>query len=100
MYDDFIYIDKGWEDQVRPGDYFEVYSMPYIEDGIWGKVDPKHENVWGNLKPEKTLLLPFMLGEIKVIGTQKKTATAIVVKSKFDMEIGNSIRFKRSHHPG
>ena len=82
------------------GDYFEVYSMPYIEDGIWGKVDPKHENVWGNLKPEKTLLLPFMLGEIKVIATQKKTATAIVVKSKIDMEIGNSIRFKRSHHPG
>jgi hypothetical protein len=100
MYDDYIYIDKGWEDQVRPGDYFEVYSMPYIEDGIWGKVDPKHENVWGNLKPEKTLLLPFMLGEIKVIATQKKTATAIVVKSKIDMEIGNSIRFKRSHHPG
>jgi hypothetical protein len=41
-----------------------------------------------------------MVGEIKVIATQKKTATAIVVKSKIDMEIGNSIRFKRSHHPG
>jgi hypothetical protein len=89
MYDDFIYIDKGWEDQVRPGDHFEVYSIPNIEENIWYKLEPK-----------KTPLLPFVLGEIKVIGTQKKTATAIVVKSKFDMEIGNSIRFKRSHHPG
>ena len=85
MYDDFIYIDKGWEDQVRPGDHFEVYSIPNIEENIWYKLEPK-----------KTPLLPFVLGEIKVIGTQKKTATAIVVKSKFDMEIGNSIRFKRS----
>ena len=89
MHDDFIYIDKGWEDQVRPSDHFEVYSILHIEENVWNKMEPK-----------KTPLLPFTLGEIKVIDTQKKTATAIVVKSKIDMKIGNSIRFKRSHHPG
>ena len=86
---DFVYIDKGWEDEVRPGDRFEVYSIPDNEEYVWYK-----------LKTEKTPLLPYVQGEIKVIDTQKKTATAIVIKSRIDMEIGNSIRFKRSNHPG
>ncbi|MBT5260993.1 MAG: hypothetical protein HOL84_09045 [Nitrospina sp.] len=97
LYDDFIYIDKGWEDDVRPGDRFEVYSIPYIMEE---PVIAEGDNVWDKLEPKKIPLLPSMLGEIKVIATQKKTATAIVVKSKIDMEIGHSIRFKRSHHPG
>jgi len=87
--DDIVYIDKGWQDQVRPGDHFEVYTIPHIEKNIWYKLEPK-----------KTPLLPYMLGKIKVIATQKKTATAIVVKSRLDMEIGNPIRFARSDHPG
>lgn len=82
--DDIVYIDKGWEDRVRPGDRFEVYTTPQ-----------KEEDAWYRLKPKKTPLLPLVLGEIKVIDTQKKTATAIVVKNKSDMEIGNPIRFKR-----
>ncbi|MBT3921845.1 MAG: hypothetical protein HOF21_04645 [Nitrospina sp.] len=82
-YDQIIYIDKGWDDEVRPGDQFEVYYIPTIEENIWNKREPK-----------KTPLLPFVLGEIKVIATQKKTATAIVVKSKIDMGVGNQIRFK------
>ncbi len=86
---DFVYIDKGLEDEVRPGDRFEVYRVPNVE-----------ENAWYNFEPEKKPLLPFVLGEIKIIDTQKKTATAIVVKSRIDMVIGNSIRFKRSDHPG
>lgn len=88
-YDDFVYIDKGWEDEVRPGDRFEVFFTPNIEKSIWYK-----------LKPEKTPLLPVVLGEIKVVATQKKTATAIVIKSRMQIEVGNPIRFKPSHHPG
>ena len=88
--DDIVYIDKGWEDEVRPGDHFEVYTIPQVEEEIWYK-----ELVFG-----KTPMLPFVRGEIKVIDTQKKTATAIVVKTKRDMEIGNPIRFKRSNQPG
>ncbi len=89
MNDDVIYIDKGWDDQVRPGDHFEVYSIPTIEENVWYKPGPK-----------TTALLPYVLGKIKVIATQKKTATAIVVKSRLDMQIGDKIRFKRSNHPG
>jgi hypothetical protein len=88
-FDDIIYIDKGWEDEVRPGDQFEVFSIPNIEENIWNKMELK-----------KTPLLPFVRGEIKVIATQKKTATAIVMKSNIDMVIGHRIRFKSSHHPG
>ncbi len=88
-YDDIIYIDKGWDDQVRPGDHFEVYTIPQVEEDIWYRLNPK-----------KTPMLPFVHGEIKVIDTQKKTATAIIVKSERGMEIGDPIRFKRSHHPG
>jgi hypothetical protein len=88
-YDDIIYIDKGWEDRVRPGDLFEVYSIPNIKEKVWNK-----------LKPQKIPLIPFVRGKIKVIATQKKTATAIVLKSRIDMEIGNRIRFKPADHPG
>ncbi len=88
-YDDVVFIDKGGDDQVRPGDYFEVYSISTIEENIWYKREPK-----------TTMLLPYMLGKIKVIATQKKTATAIVVKSRLDMKIGDKIRFQRSNHPG
>ncbi len=99
----FIYIDKGWDDQVRPGDHFEVYSIPYIEEDAWYKWEPESKTPFSLgeiVKPKKTPLLPVVLGEIKVIATQKKTATAIVLKSRIDMKIGNLIRFKRSHHPG
>lgn len=88
--DDIVYIDKGWEDNVRPGDYFEVYTIPQAEEDTWYKA----------LISKKKPLLPFVQGEIKIIDTQKKTATAIVVKSRTDIVIGNPIRFKHSHHPG
>jgi hypothetical protein len=86
---DFIYIDKGWEDRVRPGDHFEVYITPNSEEYIWCK-----------LKTGKTPLLPYVWEEIKVLDTQNKTATAIVVKRKIDMVIGDQIRFKRSNQRG
>ena len=86
---DFVYIDKGWEDEVRPGDRFEVYNIPVEDDKVWYKFG------FGK-KP----LLPYVQGEIKVIDTQKKTATAIIVKSRIDIEMVNQIRFKRSNHPG
>ena len=55
---------------------------------------------WYKLKIRKILLLPYMQGEIKIIDTQKKTATAIIVKSRIDIEMGNQIQFKRFNHPG
>ncbi|MZH46389.1 MAG: hypothetical protein F3739_05080 [Nitrospinae bacterium] len=88
--DDVVYIDKGWDDDVRPGDHFEVYSLPeYVED-----------NWYKGLLPKKRPLVYSVLGEIKVIDTQKKTATAIIVKSQPNMEVGNQIRLKSSNHSG
>jgi hypothetical protein len=52
------------------------------------------------MKPEKTPLLPYVRGEIKILDTENKTATAIVVKSKIDMVIGDQIRFERSNQHG
>jgi hypothetical protein len=39
-------------------------------------------------------------GEIKIIDTQKKTATAIVVKSRIDIVICDQIWFKSSNQHG
>ena len=52
------------------------------------------------MKPEKTPLLPYVRGAIKILNTQNKTATVIVVKSKVDMVIGEQIWFKRSSQHG
>ena len=52
------------------------------------------------MKPKKTPLLPYVRGEIKILDTENKTATAIVVKSRIDIEMGNQIQFKRFNHPG
>ena len=52
------------------------------------------------MKPEKTPLLAYVRGEIKILDTQNKTATVIVVKSKVDMVIGDQIWFKRSSQHG
>jgi len=100
MADDIIYIDKGWDDDVRPGDHFEVYTIPSVVEDKWYRMKsdrfpllPGLEKILG---PEKTPLLPLVLGELEVIDTQKKTATAIVVKSNIDMAIGNQIRLKPS----
>jgi hypothetical protein len=52
------------------------------------------------MKLEKTTLLAYVRGEIKILNTQNKTATVIVVKSKVDMVIGDQIWFKRSSQHG
>ena len=52
------------------------------------------------MKPEKTPLLPYVRGEIKILDTENKTATAIVVKNKIDMVIGDQIRFEHSDQHG
>ncbi len=81
---DIVYIDKGWEDGVHAGDVFEVYHIPEIVKDFWYKK-----------KQEKTPLLPDVLGELKIVKTEKRTATAVIVQNNYDMHVGNKIRSKR-----
>ncbi len=83
---DIVYIDKGWEDGVNAGDVFEVYHIPEIEKKIWYQT--------GSKGLEKTSLLPDVLGELKIVKTEKKTATAVIVQNNYDMHVGNKIRTK------
>jgi hypothetical protein len=73
----------------RPGDRFEVYSTPNSEEYIWYK-----------LTTEKIPLLAYVREEIKIMDTQNKTETAIVVKIKIDMVIFGQVRFKSSNQHG
>jgi hypothetical protein len=81
---DIVYIDKGWEDGIHAGDVFEVYTIPEVVKDFWYKK-----------KQEKTPLLPDVLGELKIVKTEKKTATAVIVQNNYDMHVGNKIRSKR-----
>ena len=57
---DIIYINKGWEDGVNANDVFEVYQIPEIE-----------KKTWYQIGFEKLPLLPDILGELKIVKTEK-----------------------------
>ena len=84
---DIVYIDKGSEDGVHAGNVFEVYQIPEIEKKNWYQI--------GSIGLEKTHLLPDVLGELKIVKTEKKTATAVIVQNNYDIHVGNKIRSKR-----
>ena len=84
---DIVYIDKGWEDGVHAGNVFEVYQIPEIEKKNWYQI--------GSIGLEKTPLLPDVLGELKIVKTEERTATAVIVQNNYDIHVGNKIRSKR-----
>ncbi|MBT5470950.1 MAG: hypothetical protein HOK41_10140 [Nitrospina sp.] len=85
---DIVYIDQGWEGGVQAGDVFEVYNIPEIAEKKWWEF-------WRYKGTKKTPLLPDVLGEIKIVNTQRRTASAVIVQNNYDMHVGNKIRTKR-----
>jgi chemotaxis protein MotB len=64
-----VYIDKGWEDGVKPDDRMEVVR------------------VGGNLPPR-------LVGELKILSTEARTASALVAKSTSRILKGDRVRTK------
>lgn len=87
-FSDIVYLDRGWEDGVEAGHAFEVYHIQEIVEKPWYRIGPAKDF-------ERKQLLPEVLGELKVVGTQKHTATAVIVQNNKDMKVGNRIRSKR-----
>ncbi|NTV00940.1 MAG: hypothetical protein HGA55_07460 [Methanoregulaceae archaeon] len=68
---DYVYLDKGKEDGVEPGDLFTVMSIPNKETGI---------------------MVP--IGELQVFIVKSRTSTAVVKKSIDTMTTGNHVVYK------
>ncbi len=81
--DDYIYIDRGANDRVFPGDRFEVYITPTKGDDRWYQVDSEGEP-----------LIPHVVAEIQILDTQAETATGIVISGERAIPLGASIRYK------
>ncbi|MBI2877453.1 MAG: hypothetical protein HYY20_11275 [Candidatus Tectomicrobia bacterium] len=76
---DIVYLDRGGEDGVTPGDVFTVYRP--------GKVIEE-------LALEKIQLPQVELGELTVISTQERTATALITYSAVEMRVGDRVAYK------
>lgn len=82
---DIVYIDKGSDHNVSPGDRFEVYVAPeYDENRKWA------------FKQKELPTLKRRIGELRVLSTQKETSTVVVVESSKEMKVGDRIRSVRS----
>lgn len=68
---DVVYLDKGKEDGVEPGDRFTVMSLPDKETGV--------------IRP---------IGELQVFIVKSRTSTAVVRKSIDTMTTGNRFVYK------
>lgn len=80
---DFIYIDRGANDRVIPGDRFEVYITPTKGKDRWYQVNSGGEP-----------LIPHVIAEIQVLDTQPETSTGIVISGSLAIPLGASIRYK------
>jgi len=72
-----VFIDRGAQHDVRPGDRFEVYIYPQSVD------------------LEQGTIMPYVIGDLVVLSIQDKTATTMVVDATSPIVPGQRIRSKR-----
>lgn len=68
--DNLVYIDRGEEDDVLPGDLFTIYRL------------------------NRPGLPPVVLGELAVLSTQERTAMARILKSRYTIFLGDRLALK------
>jgi len=81
---EILYIDRGSNDKVIPGDRFEIYVTPTQEI----------EKKWHKLHPKRIPLIPQVVAEVQVLDTQKETSTAIVISGFHSIPLGAMARYK------
>lgn len=74
---DVIYIDRGENNDIKPGHIFQVFHRgPWVSDPI---------------SQRKVRLPDNPIGQLVVITTQKKTSTALITKSRLPIHVGDEI---------
>lgn len=75
---DVVYIDRGESDEIRPGHLFQVFRRGELV------IDP--------ISKKKVRLPDNLIGRLVVLRTQKKTATAIITKSRDAIHVGDEVK--------
>jgi peptidoglycan-associated lipoprotein len=88
-YGDIAYIDMGKNDNVVPGDFFEIFTTP--THTIKAK--------WPQFRDRKIPMMRHLVGELQVVKVESETATVIVVKSFNQLRPGNEIKYKPREVP-
>ncbi|MFQ5486751.1 MAG: hypothetical protein ACE5DO_15665 [Desulfobacterales bacterium] len=78
---DILYIDRGSEHNVVPGDLFEILLT--------------HGDPLSFFFDASEKFIPQVIGEVQVISTQQKTSAAVIRKSRHEILVGEKIRYKR-----
>lgn len=78
---DIVYLDVGKRQGVVPGDRFIAYKIK--------------EETTGTFTKKVVFQYPkITIGELKIISTRNKTATALVTKSIQELDIGEKVEYK------
>ncbi len=75
---DVVYIDRGEDDNIRPGHIFHVFRRGEVA------ADPFY-------KKEKVKLPNEPIARVVVIMTQQKTSTAVIVQTRLSVQVGDEI---------
>lgn len=85
---DVVYIDRGSQDGITPGDFFTVLRSQSLS---------RANTYFGpSLSPEQ---LPVAVGTVQIMNTQEATSTALVISSLEDFSPGSKVVYSHSGTP-